>query len=100
MGGQVYKGGTFLALTTCNKLCHPLKDKEFDFESLYVDCGCKNCCLFKLYLRMDPWRSFWERLWAASHCEFLRDSELTNGNHGGESMRQLSHTQVAEGVCR
>ena len=39
---------------------------------------------------MDPWRSFCERLRAASPCKFLRDSESTNGDHGGESMRHLS----------
>ena len=45
-------------------------------------------------LKMDPWRSFWERLWAASPCEFLRDSKSTNGDHGGESMRHLSHWTI------
>ena len=34
-------------------------------------------------------RSFWERLWAASPCKFLRDSESMSGDHGEESMCQL-----------
>ena len=69
----------------------PALSSGFHIESLYANRGCKNCCLCKPCLRKDPWGSFWERLWASSSCESLCDSEVTNGDHGGESMRQLSH---------
>ena len=46
--------------------------------------------LVRSCLRVKLWRLFWERLWAASPCKFLCDSESTNGDHGGESMRYLS----------
>ena len=38
-----------------------------------------------------PVEVVWERLWAASPWESLCDSKSTNGDHGGESMRHLSH---------
>ena len=86
-----------MALATYNKQFQSSQGKEFYLRWLYVDCACENCCWFKLHLKMDAWRSFWERLWAASLFVLACDSGAMISDHGKQTMRRLQ--QYYDGWC-
>ena len=62
-----------MALETCNKQRQSSQGIEFFFGYLYVGSACKTLLSIQSCLKMDPRKSFSERLWAATPCILLHD---------------------------